>query len=78
MDEEAAVAMVRAVHAGATGSEDDVSVYEKTEVLYHPGTFGAAGPVKGMSEEEIARWVMREIGPGNIEVNGKRWGLSID
>lgn len=45
-------------------------------IWYLPGAWAARGSIKGFSTDSIGSWLMREIGPGEITMGGKHWGLS--
>ena len=48
------------------------------EIWYLPGPWAARGRIEGLSHGLIISWVMNHIRPGEIESNGKHYGLSID
>lgn len=54
------------------------------EVWYLPYLSHAKGPCKDMKEQEIVRWLMHNVGPGNIECefrvehSGTNWGAGVD
>lgn len=47
-------------------------------IWYLPGRWAASGECKGMTVSEIVRWIMRNVGPGQIEAEGKSWGACPD
>jgi len=48
------------------------------EVWYLPGAWAAEGELMGRSEDEIKRWILDVIRPGNVALSGESWGLSIE
>lgn len=49
------------------------------EIWYLADPMFAKGPIKGIKTvEEVRQWVSYEISPGNISIEGDRWGLCID
>lgn len=47
------------------------------EHWYLPGKWSAEGPIKGMDDDAILRWLC-QLGPGNIVESGRTWGLEAD
>ena len=48
------------------------------EFWYMPSPLNATGEAKGKTTEEIVHWLMHEIGPGSISVEGVHWGAAVD
>lgn len=48
------------------------------EIWYLPSEFFAEGPCKGMQMKAITDWVLTNIRPGQLVVEGKSWALCID
>jgi len=48
------------------------------EVWYLPGAHAAEGELAGRSEKQIKQWILDVIRPGNLELSGESWGLSVE